>query len=116
MVGYFSNNELVRIVVDGNAQTIYWIRDEDKDLIGVDFSEASNMVIRLKDSELQTINYKFQPIEKMHHENEVTKEMKRLKGFLWFEDLRPLNKEDVFTVPQKALPDEEGSIEENVSE
>jgi len=104
MVGYFVNNELVRIVVDGNAQTIYWIRDEDKELIGVDFSESSNMVIRLKDNELQTINYKFQPTEKMHPEKEVTPEMKRLKGFVWFEDIRPMNKLDVFRVPEKAIP------------
>jgi putative sterol carrier protein len=97
MTGYFVDNELIKIVVDGNAQTIYWIRDEDKELIGVDFSEASNMVIRLKDNELQTINYKTSPVEKMHPRKEVTKEMERLKNFVWFGELRPKDKFDIYS-------------------
>ncbi|NOY49381.1 MAG: hypothetical protein GXO88_02255 [Chlorobi bacterium] len=107
MTGYFVDNELTRIVVDGNAQTIYWIRDEDKELIGVDFSEASNMVIRLKDNELQTINYKMSPVEKMHPRKEVSKEMERLKNFVWFGELRPRNKYDIFRDPEKKIPDED---------
>ena len=101
MIGYFTDNELTKINVDGNAQTIYWIREEDGNLIGVDFSESSTMDIRLKDNELQTINYKSLPNEKMYPGKDVSKEMERLKDFVWFENLRPRNKYDIYTKPSK---------------
>ena len=97
MVGYFVDNELVKINVDGNAQTVYWIREEDGYLIGVNFSEASTMGIRLVENELESIVYKESPIEKMYPHIEVTKEQERLKDFIWLELLRPVNKYDVFT-------------------
>ena len=53
MIGYFSNNELVRIKVDGNAQTVYYIREEDGYLIGINLSEASGMLIRLQDNDVK---------------------------------------------------------------
>lgn len=96
MIGYFTNNELTLINVDGNAQTIYWIREEDGYLIGVDFSESSTMDIRLKNNELQTINYKSSPNEKMYPKEKISKEQEKLKDFIWLEDLRPVDKFDIF--------------------
>ena len=96
MIGHFTKNELTLINVDGNAQTIYWIREEDGYLIGVDFSESSTMDIRLKDNELQTINYKSSPNEKMYPKENISKEQEKLKDFIWFEDLRPVDKFDIF--------------------
>lgn len=101
MTGYFVKNELKRINVDGNAQTVYWIREEDGYLIGINFSESSTMKIKLQDNELQTINYKTTANEKMYPRKEVTKEQERLKGFLWFENLRPTDKYDIFNIPEQ---------------
>jgi len=50
MVGYFRNNELVKINVDGNAQTVYYVREDDGYLIGINLAESSTMTIRLKDN------------------------------------------------------------------
>jgi len=106
MIGYFTENELTKINVDGNAQTIYWIREEDGNLIGVDFSESSTMDIRLKDNELQTINYKSSPNEKMYPGKDVSKEMEKLKDFVWFEEQRPRNKYDIYTKSAKSESEE----------
>jgi lipopolysaccharide export system protein LptA len=100
MTGYFVENELKKINVDGNAQTVYWIREEDGYLIGINFSEASTMSIKLKDNELQTINYKSSATEKMFPRKEVSKEQERLKGFRWHEHLKPKDKLDIFKVPE----------------
>lgn len=96
MTSYFIENELYKINVDGNAQTVYWIREEDGYLVGINFSEASTMAIRLKDNDIQTINYKTSPNEKMYPKEEISKEQERLKGFQWHEGLRPVNKMDIF--------------------
>ena len=55
MVGYFRDNELYKITVDGNAQTVYYIREDDGYLIGVNLAESSSMIIRLKDNDIHNI-------------------------------------------------------------
>ena len=57
MVGYFYENELVRIRVDGNAQTIYFIREDDGYLMGINLAESSSMIIRFEDNDVKSINY-----------------------------------------------------------
>ncbi len=96
MTGYFRNNDLVKIRVDGNAQTVYYIREDDGYLIGINLAEASSMDIRLVNSEVNAISYKTKAMEKMYPEKDFPPEMRTLKGFSWQEDLRPQNKYDIF--------------------
>jgi len=96
MTGYFSKNELVKISVDGNAQTVYYIREEDGYLIGINLSESSTMDIRMVNSELNAISYKEKVVEKMYPENDYPVGQKILKGFSWQETLRPSDKHDIF--------------------
>jgi len=96
MVAYFVKNQLSKINVDGNAQTIYFVREEDGHLIGVDLAESSNMTIRIKDSEINSISYKTHVDEDMFPENELTEEQIVLKDFSWQKELRPINKMDIF--------------------
>jgi lipopolysaccharide export system protein LptA len=96
MIGYFKNNELVTVNVDGNAQTVYFVREEDGYLIGVNLAESSTMTIRLKDNKLNTINYKTQAKEIMYPESELPASDKELKGFTWRNNSRPRKVMDIF--------------------
>ncbi len=96
MIAYFVKNELARINVDGNAQTIYYVREEDGFLIGVDLAESSNMTIRLKDGEMNSISYKMNVDEDMFPESELTEEQRVLKDFSWQKESRPVDKMDIF--------------------
>jgi len=96
MTGYFRDNELVNISVDGNAQTVYYIREENGYLIGINLSESSTMDIRMVNSELNAISYKEKVVEKMYPEKDYPLELRSLKGFSWQETLRPRNKHDIF--------------------
>ena len=92
MVGYFKDNQLDRIFVDGNAQTIYWVRQEDKSLIGINLAESSTMLIRLVDNEIQGISYFSSPKEVMYPEKELPEDRSKLKGFIWLNEYRPINR------------------------
>ncbi len=96
MVAYFARNQLSRISVNGNAQTVYYVREEDGYLIGVDIAEASGMMIKIKDSEIQTISYFSSVNEDMFPENQLTHEQTFLKDFSWQNLIRPTNKFDIF--------------------
>ena len=98
MIGYFERNELDRIAVEGNAQTVYWVREEDKSLIGINLAKASRMLIKLLESQIKEIVYRSNPTEVMYPENELPAGQEKLKGFSWRAALRPTDKLDVYRV------------------
>lgn len=103
MTAYFTKNELTSIKVSGNAQTIYFVREEDGYLVGIDIAESSSMLIRVKDNEIQTISYQSSVDEDMFPEDELSKEETTLKGFQWQSTIRPNSKEDIFRKPEKEI-------------
>lgn len=101
MIGYFRKNHLYKILVDGNAQTLYYIRDDDSTLIGIDLAESSSMLIRLAGNKINSINYVSKVKEITYPEKKLPPDMKRLKGFNWQESLRPRDKYDIFQKTSK---------------
>ena len=101
MVAYFKKNELSSINVNGNAQTVYFIREDDGFLIGVNLAESSTMFIRVKDNEVQNISYQTSPEEVMYPPDKVSNQQTVLKGFSWQENQRPQDKLDIYRSPKK---------------
>ena len=96
MIGYFRKNQLYKIMVDGNAQTLYYVREDNGNLMGIDLAESSAMIIRLKNNAVNSINYLSKIKEITYPEKKLPPDMKRLKGFNWQETYRPKNKMDIF--------------------
>jgi len=96
MIGYFEENELDRIAVEGNAQTVYWVREEDKNLIGINLAKASRMLIKLLESQINEIIYRSSPNEVMYPEKDLPPSEEKLKGFKWLDALRPSDKMDIY--------------------
>jgi len=95
MYGYFENNELVRIDVNGNGETLYYARDRD-DLIGANKAAGSNMVIFLKDRKFDRILFVTQPDAKFYPLEKLPENEKYFQNFKWYGAFRPLKKEDIF--------------------
>ncbi|MGC9341285.1 MAG: OstA-like protein, partial [Bacteroidales bacterium] len=95
MTGYIRNNQLYRIDVDGNSQTIYYARDGEE-YIGANKAESSNLKIFFSDNKIQKIVFQpktdgtFFPLEKFGTNSS------KLEGFKWLSNYRPINKNDVF--------------------
>jgi lipopolysaccharide export system protein LptA len=96
MIGYINNNELYRIRVIGNAETIYYVREEDRTLIGINKAMASDMLIFLENKEVKTITYIDQPVATLYPEKDISPFDLKLKGFKWIIGKRPLAKSDIF--------------------
>ncbi len=97
MTGYFEGKKLKTIDVDGNAQSVYYVREDDGYLIGVNKEEASFMEIILNDNKISRIKYIEQISEVMYPAKNVPADVRRLENFEWKEELRPKDKSDVFT-------------------
>lgn len=96
MTGYFNNNELSLIEVKGNAETIYWVREDDGSLTGINKAFSSNLDIRLTDRKIRKITYLSKPTATLYPEGDLKSNDLLLKDFKWHGDQRPLNRYDIF--------------------
>jgi len=96
MTGYFVDNELSEIIVRSNSETIYFVREDNGTLIGVNKVKSGNMKIELVDNEIERITYIDNPTATLFPENDVKEEDLYLKGFVWMGERRPMKKQDIF--------------------
>jgi lipopolysaccharide export system protein LptA len=96
MMGFFENNELYKIDVNGNGQSIYYGRNKKKQLTGVNRAECSNMEIYVKESKVNRIKMMEKPEATFYPIKELQPNELILKGFTWQEVRRPIKKEDIF--------------------
>jgi len=110
MVGHFVNNELSSIDVNGNAETVYYVREDNKALIGVNKAAGSRMRLYVHDSKIVQIVYFDKPAGNMFPLKKIPEDQRILKGFNWRFTSRPLHKDDIFrkTDIQTEVPEKEG--------
>lgn len=89
MYGKFIDNELERIYVSGNGQTVYNAYDENEVLLGINRADCSNLEIRVRNNKIMRIIFLVKPDATLYPENEIPEGEKRLKGFRPRFDERP---------------------------
>ncbi len=96
MLGYFKNNELSKIVVLGNGETVYVLKDEFELITGVNTVSCSEMRIDVKEKNIERISFQKEPDATLYPYQELPEKWKLLKGFSWRKSEKPLTKEDIF--------------------
>ncbi|MEO8085284.1 MAG: OstA-like protein [Bacteroidota bacterium] len=97
MTGYFADNKLYQILVNGNGQTIYYGKNKKDKNFGVNRADCSDLIIRINDNKLQQISLLNEPDGTLYPIKELPTRDLRLKGFVWREDNRPKTREDIYT-------------------
>ena len=95
MEGWFKDNQLYLIDVNGNGQTIYYARDKGE-LQGVNKAESANLKIYLKDKKIDRINFITEPDATYYPLQLFPPSVSRLEDFKWYSEYRPKNRYDVF--------------------
>lgn len=95
MTGYFADNELKKLIVKGNGQTVYFPKDEN-DYIGMNKTTSTDIIIYMKDKKPSDIILITKPEGTLYPLKDVTKEDMYLKDFLWQENKRPKEMKDIF--------------------
>ncbi|MBR0323264.1 MAG: hypothetical protein IIX06_02085 [Bacteroidales bacterium] len=90
---YFKDKDIDNMYNKGNAETIYWLRDDDGSLIGINISQSDEMDIKIKGREMSKIKHYNNIKETLYPEKQLKDDMEYLKGFLWQEDKKPVRKE-----------------------
>lgn len=90
---YFREKDIDNMYNKGNAETIYWLRDDDGSLIGINISKSDEMDIKIRDREMSKIKHYNNIKETLYPEKQLKDDMEYLKGFLWQEEKKPVRRE-----------------------
>ena len=97
LIGQFSDkNQLKNVNIYKNAESIFYVRNEDNELVGIDVGRSANIEIKFDAGEIEEYRRLINPEAKTYPEDELPETSRRLKGFDWREEERPLSVEDLF--------------------
>ena len=98
ITGFFTDNALDRMFVDGNAESIYYMVDEQEQVYTNMYHSRSSRIKIMVDSNeivefspIRNVDGKVYPIHLIPQEAEI------LEGFVWKPGDRPTSKEDLLT-------------------
>lgn len=96
MVGHFYDDELKKIDVMQNSETIYYPLDDDGKYIGVNKLSGSNMLVLLKGNDIETITFIKSPDGELNPVQNLSPKDVTLKGFNWRILEQPVDMFDIF--------------------
>jgi len=96
LFGIFENNSLSTIDIIKNAETIYFLRNEANELVGIDKSKSGAIKIWLTDNAIDEMRKYNQIGGNTYPELDFPENEKILRGFNWRESERPTSVEDLF--------------------
>ncbi len=95
VIAFFEESDIRRMKVEGNAETVYYLLDDEDAYIGVNKSICSEMMIYFGDNKVDDIRYydtpkgQLTPMQKANHDLFI------LEGFRWETKRRPMTLEDL---------------------
>jgi len=110
ILGKFIDNDLQDVNVIGNAESIFYVRNEsDNSLIGIDKTTSSSIQFKFKGSQIQSSKSITMPDGGTYPLSEFPENVRILRGFIWREKERPLTQDDIFKrdIPVEVLSTDE---------
>ena len=99
MTGYFKDNDIYKVLVEGNGQTLYYATEEKegtKKILGANWAECSNILLFITESEIDRISFLTKPNMILYPVDDVPTDRREFDDFRWEDDIRPMEKEDIF--------------------
>jgi lipopolysaccharide export system protein LptA len=104
MRGFFQNDKLSRIYIDGNAETIYFARDSATNKVtDMQRSFSSRIWVLLKNNEATRVGFITKAENRVIPIDKVKDDEKILKNFIWKPKDRPISKESILPSYNKRL-------------
>jgi lipopolysaccharide export system protein LptA len=115
LFGKFQEGKLHDVDIVKNAEVIYYMRNDDKELIGINKNVSSKINILFDKNTIETITF-FQQVDgDIYPEEELDEHDRKFRGFKWRADERIKSKDDIFSKEDNEYNDkmiEEGKKEE----
>ena len=118
MFGRFEENKLKTLLVKGNAESIYYNRNEETNIIETITKEiSSNIEFTFENGIVESIKYLTATEGKTYPLSMLPEDIKKLKGFIWRESEQPKKMEDIFIrdTDEKKAPIKKGGLKKSAA-
>ena len=95
-IAYLRDGEVYMVDISGNALTIFYPKEEDGDLVGVNTTESSYIRVYVKEQEIDRIRFTKETTGILYPMDQVPEGAERLALFFWADEARPKDADDVF--------------------
>ena len=96
LIGLFTNNELDTINIEKNTQVIFFSRNEEQELVGINNTLSSTIQMYLKNQQTSGIRFNKKVSGKLYPPSQFPENARILPGFNWYGDERLFNVSDLF--------------------
>jgi lipopolysaccharide export system protein LptA len=109
LYGKFRDNKLYEVDVVKNTEVVYYMRNDEQELIGINKSASSSINMTLDGNQIDTITFFTQVDGEIYPEKDLPENARKLRGFIWRGEERIKSKEDIF-------PPEENEYDEKMKQ
>lgn len=103
LYGKFEDNKLREVDIIKNTEVIYYMRNDNQELIGINKSVCSKINMLLDKNTIETITNFNQTDGDIYPETELPENARKLRGFIWRGDERIKTKEDIFPAEENEI-------------
>lgn len=96
MKAYFESGEMRKVDVIGSVRLVYYPMESDSTLIGMNISETSLLNMFLENRKMKKMIMSPKSNGTLYPMTQLPPDKMKLDNFVWFDYIRPLNKEDIF--------------------
>ena len=101
--GFFTDGKLNNIYVVKNSTLLYYMYSEESELVGLNKTLASSILIKFLENEISEVSFYKTPDGNVLSESKILTNEMKLPGFIWREDERPDKISDLFSDSDKKL-------------
>lgn len=105
LFGKFKDGKLHDVDVIKNTEVVYYMRNDDNELIGINKNVSSKINLILENNDIQTITFFNKVDGDVYPESDLPENARKLKGLRWRGDERIKSKDDIFTAEDNELND-----------
>lgn len=115
LFGKFRDGKLHDVDVIKNTEVIYYMRNDTKELIGINKNVSSKIHLILENNAVETITFFNKVDGDIFPEADLPENARKLRGLVWRGDERIKSKDDIFSAEDNEMNDKlikEGKVEE----
>ncbi|AWK05318.1 OstA-like protein [Flavobacterium crocinum] len=103
LFGKFRDGKLHYVDIIKNTEVIYYSRNDQNELVGIDKSVSSKINLILEDNKIETLTLFNNVDGDMFPEDELPENARKLRGMVWRGDERIKSKDDIFTAEENEM-------------
>lgn len=101
LLAYIRDGDVYLLDVQGNAETIFYPREDDGSYVGINRTQSSFVKVYLKNRQVDYVLFTTATTGVMIPLDQALSEERQLSGFFWADSERPRTPKDIFRHPER---------------